>query len=241
MPIDPVLAEARGLWEESAGVSVSFDPAGGVRVVVSPQSRMCPPGWVGAALLGGSALVTVPSQTAAAVVGSAFSSLPVESVVDGETVGAHLSVAQVLRPAGLGYLGRGDFHPAPDGPVIDRLAAGHSDLRRLEMSAGDEDAHEAGLGELTSPAFVTRDEGEVVAAAGYRYRLWPRRTAHLSVLTAPRWRGQGLGRATASSAVAHALAAGLLPQWRARPAQSRRMAAALGFRELGTQLSFKLR
>lgn len=40
--------------------------------------------------------------------------------------------------------------------------------------------------------------------------------------------------------MAHALAAGLLPQWRARPVESRRVALALGFRELGTQLSVGL-
>ncbi|PWS40209.1 GNAT family N-acetyltransferase, partial [Streptomyces sp. ZEA17I] len=44
-----------------------------------------------------------------------------------------------------------------------------------------------------------------------------------------------------SEATAHALAAGLLPQWRARPAASRRVAAALGYRELGAQLSVRLR
>jgi GNAT superfamily N-acetyltransferase len=70
--------------------------------------------------------------------------------------------------------------------------------------------------------------------------LWEEQTAHLSVLAAPGWRGQGPGRAVASRAVAHALGAGLLPQWRARPVESRRVAAALGFRELGAQLSFKL-
>lgn len=76
-----------------------------------------------------------------------------------------------------------------------------------------------------------------MAAAGYR--LWPRRTAHLSVLTAPAARGRGLARTVASAAVAHALAADLLPQWRARPPASRRVAAALGFEELGAQLSLR--
>ncbi|NUS16469.1 MAG: GCN5-related N-acetyltransferase, partial [Streptomyces sp.] len=41
----------------------------------------------------------------------------------------------------------------------------------------------------------------------------------------------------ASAAVAHALAAGLLPQWRARRVAPRRVATALGFRELGAQFS----
>ncbi|NEC07096.1 GNAT family N-acetyltransferase, partial [Streptomyces sp. SID7909] len=38
----------------------------------------------------------------------------------------------------------------------------------------------------------------------------------------------------------HALAADRLPQWRARPEASRRVARALGYRELGSQLSVRL-
>ena len=68
----------------------------------------------------------------------------------------------------------------------------------------------------------------------------PRRTAHLSVLTAAAARGRGLARATASAAAAHAIAEGRLPQWRARPEASRRVALALGFRELGSQVSIRL-
>lgn len=94
------------------------------------------------------------------------------------------------------------------------------------------------MDEVTSSVFAIRVDGEVVAASGYR--LWPRGTAHLSVLSAPGWRGQGLCRVAASHAVTYALAAGLVPQWRARPVEFRRVAAALGFRELGAQLSFKL-
>lgn len=236
---DPVLARARGLWEELARVPVSFDPAGGVRVVASPESWMCPPGWVGVVVVGSSAIVSAPSDSVAAAVGEAFSGMPVEALADAEAVGSVLPVAEVLGPAALGYLAEGDFRPAPTGPlVVEQVAAGDPELRGLEKSAGDDDADEAGLAEITSPAFAIRLGGEVVAASGYR--AWPRRTAHLSVLTAPGFRGQGLGRVAASSAVIHALAAGLLPQWRARPIQSRRVAAALGFRQYGAQLSFRL-
>lgn len=48
-------------------------------------------------------------------------------------------------------------------------------------------------------------------------------------------------RVTGSAATAHALAAGLLPQWRARVPASRRVAVALGFEEVGAQLSIELR
>jgi hypothetical protein len=37
-----------------------------------------------------------------------------------------------------------------------------------------------------------------------------------------------------------AIQAGKLPQWRARPQPSRRVALALGFRELGSQVSIRL-
>ncbi|WP_410097142.1 GNAT family N-acetyltransferase [Streptomyces sp. Isolate_219] len=91
---------------------------------------------------------------------------------------------------------------------------------------------------MSSPAFCLRRGGEVVAAAGYR--SWPRSVAHLSVLVAPHCRGRRLARVVASAAVAHALDAGLLPQWRARLCPSLRVAVALGFQELGTQLSVRL-
>jgi RimJ/RimL family protein N-acetyltransferase len=77
------------------------------------------------------------------------------------------------------------------------------------------------------------------AAAGYRD--WPPGTAHLSVLTGPWARGRGLAKAAASAAVASALADGRLAQWRARRDASRRVALALGFQELGAQVSFRLR
>ncbi|MGW0248621.1 GNAT family N-acetyltransferase [Nocardia goodfellowii] len=111
-------------------------------------------------------------------------------------------------------------------------------LGRVLAGAGEADRDESGFDEITSSAFVVCSAGVVVSAAGYR--VWPNRTAHVSVLTASDRRGQGLARAAASAAVEHALRQGLVPQWRARTAESRRVAAALGFRELGAQLSLRL-
>ncbi|MEU6146145.1 GNAT family N-acetyltransferase [Streptomyces sp. NPDC047081] len=129
--------------------------------------------------------------------------------------------------------------PARAGAVtVAQLLPDHPELRRLEEAAGQDDAGEAALDEITSPAFVVQEDARAVAAAGYR--TWPGRTAHICVLTAPRARGRGLARVAGSAAVAPALAAGLLPQWRARPPASRRVAAALGFEELGAQLSLEL-
>ena len=100
------------------------------------------------------------------------------------------------------------------------------------------DLDESGIEQITSPAFAVREHGQIVAVAGYRD--WPGQLAHLSVLTAAQARGRGLAGLAASAAVTQAIREGKLPQWRARPETSRRVARGLGFRELGSQASIRL-
>nr|WP_203614659.1 GNAT family N-acetyltransferase [Streptomyces sp. SID13726] len=235
--MDPLLVRARALWEELARVPMSFLAAGDVNVVVSPGSELCPAGWAGVVALGGSAIATAPSERAAVVLRDALGRLPVSAVADGALVRAALPTTRALGPAALAYVSAEGFRPVESG-AVERLPAGHPEVRGLERAAGRSDADEAALDEITSPAFVLRAHGEVVAAAGYQ--VWPGHTAHVSVLTAPGVRGRGLARVTGSAAVAHALGLGLLPQWRARPAASRRVAGVLGFVELGWQVSFEV-
>jgi RimJ/RimL family protein N-acetyltransferase len=237
--MDPLLARARALWEGLAAAPVSFASSGGVSVVASPESSLCPAGWVGVVSLGDAAVVTAPTERSAALVRDGLATLSMEAVTNADAVGEVLPVAQVLGPAALFYASPDAFRSVSPGALsVQQLSGDHSDLRSLEEAAGEDAAEEAALREITSPAFVVHADGAVVAAAGYQ--SWPGRAAHLSVLTDPAWRGRGLAQVTASAAVAHALVAGLLPQWRARPFASRRVAAALGFQELGTQLSIKL-
>ncbi|MFD8695563.1 GNAT family N-acetyltransferase [Kitasatospora purpeofusca] len=235
MSKDPLLARARGVWQELASVPVSFGAAGEIHVVVSPGSRICPRGWAGIVLLGGAAVVTAPTREAADRIRTAVAALPAERLTDPESVGRVLPTGAVLGPAGLACVADEGFRPAaaPAGLRVEEAAAGQLDLGALERAAGAADADEAGLDEMSSPVFVVRVAGQVVAAAAYRE--WPGRAAHVGVLTAPVWRGRGLARATGSAAVRHALAQGLLPQWRARRPASRKVAVALGFSELGSQ------
>jgi RimJ/RimL family protein N-acetyltransferase len=212
---------ARELWEflamagaeASAVDEAAFAPA--VRVAVSPRASICPPGWAGIVVLGGAAVATAPDPETARLIEQALGGLPAASLTDAYVLRNRLPVAALLGPASLGYLDPAEFRSQP----------------------GDE-AAESGIEELTTPAFAIRERGQVVAAAGYRD--WPRQTAHLSALTAAAARGRGLARAAASAAVARAIAEGRLPQWRARPMASRRVARALGFRELGFQVSIRL-
>ncbi|MFI5721898.1 GNAT family N-acetyltransferase [Streptomyces cyaneofuscatus] len=236
MSIDATAGRARALWQElAAAPDAVFGTPG---VCVAPASSLAPPSWVGVVTIGETALITAPTAPAADSVRTALSGLPADRLTDPATATALLPVSDTLGPAVLAYLAPDALRPpGPTGTPAERLTPGDAALRALSEEA---DAGESGLEEITSPVFVVRDGGaRVLAAAGYAH--WPRDTAHLCVLTAPDARGRGLARQVASEATAHALAAGLLPQWRARPAASRRVAAALGYRELGAQLSVRLR
>ncbi|MHB8340030.1 MAG: GNAT family N-acetyltransferase [Mycobacteriales bacterium] len=70
---------------------------------------------------------------------------------------------------------------------------------------------------------------------------WPGQLAHLSVLTDPAARRRGYAKVVAAAAIRDAEGAGLLPQWRARPLASQRLAASLGLVRVGDQISVDLR
>ncbi|MEV8395191.1 MULTISPECIES: GNAT family N-acetyltransferase [unclassified Streptomyces] len=236
---DLLLDRARELWKELAAKPVEFSSSpDGANVVVSPGSRLCPPLWTGIVVLGGASIITVPSMQVAQVMARVSSKLSGDELVNEDRLREVLAVLDVLGPASLFYLDRTDFLPGEGGTAVEEAVGGERELAALLAGAGEEDVGESGMEDVTSPAFVLREYDDVVAAAGYQ--VWPRSVAHLSVLVAPGHRGRGLARVVASAAVAHALDAGLLPQWRARPRPSKHVALALGFQELGSQLSVRL-
>lgn len=222
-----LLDDAQRLWTALAGAPVTF-VEGELRVVVAPGSRLCPPGWVGVVSLGGAAIATAPDERQADRLRQAWTDF--DAILDAVTW------VDVRGPATLAYLAATDLRPA-DGP-LDRAADTGGDLETLFAAVGPEDVDESGLADITSPAFTISEGGAVVAAAGYRD--WLGRAAHIGVLAAPTFRGRGLARAVASAATAHALGHGLLPQWRARIEESRRIARRIGFVELGAQVSLRL-
>lgn len=219
-------------------MSVQFSASDGASVVVSPNSRLCPPLWTGIVVLGAAGIVTVPNVQVAQLLADASSKLSCEELVDEDRLRAVLPVLEVLGPASLFYLDRADFLPVHGGAAAEEAVCGDDEVALLLAHVDEKDAGESGLEDITSPAFVLRESDVAVAAAGYQ--AWPQAVAHLSVLVSPGHRGRGLARVVASAAVAHALDAGLLPQWRARRHPSQRVALALGFRDLGSQLSVRL-
>ncbi|MGW3607961.1 hypothetical protein [Micromonospora sp. NPDC005161] len=96
MSRDPLLARAREVWLEMAGVPMAFPADGGVEVAVSARSLLCPPGWVGIVALGDAAIVTVPAGSWAGIVRKGLHVLPVEALTDFDRLRA------VLRSLGTG-------------------------------------------------------------------------------------------------------------------------------------------
>ncbi|MEV6969520.1 GNAT family N-acetyltransferase [Hamadaea sp. NPDC051192] len=214
-----VVARARQLWEILADQPVRF-PESGTAIVVAPRSKLCPPGWCGTVTIGGATLVTCPDEASAEAM---------------RTTGEWDDLAaRTLGPAHLAYLDPARFRPAGSADAVAK-----DELRDLLSVVDEEEAAECGLEEIDSLAYTLEVKGEIVAAAGYK--RWPDDVAHLCVLTHPEHRGRGLARRVASAAVEAALSEGLFGQWRARPVASRKVAAALGFQDIGTQFSLRLK
>lgn len=234
--VSGLTARVRTLWEGLAGAPIAFDSA--VRVTVSRQSMLCPPGWVGIVVIDGAAIVTAPDQDTARTVQDALTGVPAAALTAPAVLGVRLPVLELLGPASLAYLTRGEFRRQPGQDAVEVIPARNFALRQFLAAADPTDVEESGLAEITSPAFTVRARDGIVAAAGYQD--WPDQVAHLSVLTAAPARERGYARLTASAAVTHALLRGKLPQWRAQALTSRRVALALGFRELGSQASIRV-
>ena len=233
-PAAALTARARELWGYLAGAA-GFTP--GLSVAASPGSYLCPPGWVGIVVLGDAVLATAPDPDTARFVELALSDLPIASLTDTGALSSRLPVEEILGPAALAYLDPAEFRPQLGEVAVTPLSLDNPDFRQFVLAADSYEVAESGIQEVSTSAFAVLEHGQVVAAAGYRN--WPRGTAHLSVLTAAAARGRGLARAAGSAAVAHAIEDGRLPQWRARPVASRHVARALGFRELGFQVSIR--
>ncbi|GHF51288.1 hypothetical protein GCM10010504_19270 [Streptomyces griseus] len=230
-----VLDQARAAWSLLAGADASFLP-GSTSIVVAPASRLSPPGWMAVVVLGDAALVTVPTARMADRATTALRDLGTQELADPDRLHDRLRINEVLGPAHLLFLTPSRFRPVPS--VAERVPGDDPLLLALLDRCGPADADESALADITSSARVLRRDGQIAAAAGHE--LWPRGTAHLSILTDPRHRRRGLALDVASAAVADALSQGLLCQWRGRTLASRRVAQTLGFQETGFQLSLRL-
>ena len=194
--------------------------------------------WVGVVTLAGATCVSLPPGAAGRR--RDLDALDLDADLTDPAVFARAvgRVGRSIGPATLAFLDPAAA-AARDQPAVGSLPASHDAVRRLAAACGP-DAEESGLLAIDSPVAVMRAGDLVVAASGYR--VWHGRLAHLSVLVHPAHRGRGLGTAVAAGAVARSVAAGLIPQWRARTTllASRQIARTLGFVDLGRQTTYEL-
>jgi hypothetical protein len=223
---------ARRAWARLAGL----DELRELQVVVDPASPLGRAGWIAILGLDGTVTAAVPRPELKEPVEAALAGLTADDATRPELVRPRLpATGDVLGPAWLSYPPPGYVPPALDGDV---RPASPDDLASLFARVPRDDLLESSMDELPDPVFASRTpDGEVAAACGYR--TWPNGVAHISVLTDPAHRRRGHARRAAHPALTHALDAGLLPQWRARPLASQALAARLGLVRLGAQLGFQ--
>jgi hypothetical protein len=128
-------------------------------------------------------------------------------------------------------------------PPFDQVVAREPDaVAALERICPPDDVSEVGLAEMAETFVLVEEDQPQVALAGAGYVEWESILGHLGVLTSLEHRGAGLAKAIGAVATNDALDAGLVPQWRARVDNepSRRVAAALGYQEVGSQTTVLL-
>lgn len=128
-------------------------------------------------------------------------------------------------------------------PSFDQVVSREPEaVAALENVCPPDDVLEVGLTEMVETFVLVDEYAPQVALAGSGYLEWERILGHVGVLTDPAHRGAGLATAVGAVATNDALDAGLVPQWRTRVgnAASRRVAAALGYTEVGSQTTVVL-
>ena len=149
-------------------------------------------------------------------------------------------ISDVIGPAyvGVGFAERLQLLDAARAQLLDDKTRDLIVALRAEVTAEE---WEHGGSEARGPLFGAFDAGGGLAAlAGYE--VWNGSIAHISIISRTAERGRGHGRAAVAFATHHALASGLVPQYRTlfSNAPSMGIARRLGFVEYGRSLAVRL-
>ena len=127
-------------------------------------------------------------------------------------------------------------------PVDGLVSSEAESVAALERSCPPDDVSEVGLADMDQTFVLVEEEHPEVAMAGAGFAVWEGILGHVGVLTALAHRRRGHGRTIGGVVTNEALDSGLVPQWRSRcdNAASRRIAALLGYREVGAQTTVLL-
>ena len=143
----------------------------------------------------------------------------------------------IIGPAFIGYASQ----VSP--PAHDVRELGPDDLQARDalQQACTLQEWEHGGGDKEDPSSGVFVDGRLAALASYE--VWGGAIAHISIITHPERRHQGLGRSAVAHVARRALACGLLPQYRTLEsnASSMKIARSLGFQIYARSMAIRLR
>ena len=146
-------------------------------------------------------------------------------------------VERVIGPAFVGYTDSAIFRPTQHGAprVLTQIDAPDFEALRAACSPMEWEHGGSSLGE--QPIVGVHVEGQLAAVAGYE--VWGEAIANISVITHPRYRGQGYGKMAVSRLTEAILNQGLAPQYQTLEANASSMAIAqgLGFERYATTMA----
>ena len=148
---------------------------------------------------------------------------------------------RIERLVGPAYLGYRDTPLMLEDPGTRLLVPGDAGaLEGLRREVTVQDWEYGGLA-LEQPIAGSFGGRALISAAGYN--VWGDRLAHIGVLTRPHARGSGHGRKCVSAIADHAIAHGLIPQYRTLYDNKGAMAIAhaLAFEEYGATIYIRVR
>jgi ribosomal protein S18 acetylase RimI-like enzyme len=149
--------------------------------------------------------------------------------------------ARIVGPAFIGYTDRTAFRPVYDQEVrllsfkdVEALEALRAACSAVEWEHGGSDFGD-------QPLVGAFNGEELVAIAGYE--IWGGGIAHISVVTHPRYRRRGYGKAVVSRLTEESLGRGLVPQYRTLEVNSSSMtiARSLGLERYATTVAVRLK
>src|SRR5688572_11737063 len=194
---------------------------------------------------GGAPLISLPADTID-VLGDRAQAWSAADVADVAALHEQLTavcprtVERIIGPAFIGY-GSSDSLDLQDARFA-RPISSRAEVLRLQAACQPEEwDHGGSEPEHEQTSGVVDQANELLALSGYK--VWNDSIAHISIVTHPVYRGRGHGRTAVALAAQHALAAGLLPQYRTlrQNMPSMNIAKRLGFVEYGFSVYVELR
>jgi RimJ/RimL family protein N-acetyltransferase len=240
MAVAETMRKIRAHWRAQLGCDVDALPRG-VTVIAHAAALVAYSG-VYAVMREGRCAVSAPAW----IVDGAHDALAgraAADVFDARAIAVPFgdAVERVIGPAWIGYADAADVRARDRRDARLLIPDDDAALRTLAAAAGETAWEHSGIDFDRAPIFGLFVNRVLAAACSYERR--GEHVLHVGVVTHPAHRGRGYGRAVASAATAHGLAAGGIMQWQTLVANAPSLAIgrSLGYREYCRTLAVRLR